>query len=249
MNTAADTSTLMTGADYRESLRRLRPTVFVDGRRVESVADDPALQPGINAVALTYDLAHRPELARLMTPVEQSSGRVVNRMTHLSTSSGDLLNKLEAVRLIWLNANDDARGWFYANFPLGMDQLAMVMLMPAAICAFLIRDRALVFTAILLMITLSAQWIARGYDWSLSERSFFGVMRVANSPDPRLGGDVHVLMHGTTLHGAQARDSCTLTADPATRAVLYQDGDCETRVTPMFSEMMARPMCRPLLLP
>lgn len=100
MNTAADTSPLMTGADYRESLRRLRPTVFVDGRRVDSVADDPALQPGINAVALTYDLAHRPELARLMTPVEQSSGRVVNRMTHLSTSSGDLLNKLEAVRLI-----------------------------------------------------------------------------------------------------------------------------------------------------
>lgn len=107
---------------------------------------------------------------------------------------------------IWLNANDGARGWFYANFPLGMDQLAMVMLMPAAICAFLLRDRALLFTAILLMITLSAQWIARGYDWSYSERSFFGVMRVANAPDPRMGGDVHVLMHGTTLHGAQARD-------------------------------------------
>jgi hypothetical protein len=107
---------------------------------------------------------------------------------------------------LWLNANDGARGWFYDNFPLGMDQLTMVLLMPAAICAFLVRDRALLFTAILLMITLSAQWIARGYDWSLSERSFFGVMRVANSPDPRLGGDVHVLMHGTTLHGAQARD-------------------------------------------
>jgi hypothetical protein len=107
---------------------------------------------------------------------------------------------------IWLNANDGARGWFYANFPLGMDQLTMVLLMPAAICAFLIRDRALIFTAILLMIALSSQWIARGYDWSFSERSFFGVMRVANAPDPRLGGDVHVLMHGTTLHGAQARD-------------------------------------------
>jgi hypothetical protein len=107
---------------------------------------------------------------------------------------------------IWLNANDGARGWFYANFPLGMDQLAMVLLMPAAICAFLIRDRALLFTAILMMITLSSQWIARGYDWSYSERSFFGVMRVANSPDPRLGGDVHVMMHGTTLHGAQARN-------------------------------------------
>lgn len=31
---------------------------------------------------------------------------------------------------------------------------------------------------------------------------------------------------------AHARDVCTLIADPATRAVLYQDGDCATRVTP-----------------
>lgn len=127
--------------------------------------------------------------------------------THIGTLVAAAVVAASPVVLsIWLNANDGARGWFYANFPLGMDQLAMVMLMPAAICAFLVRDRAVVFTAILVMITLSAQWIARGYDWSLSERSFFGVMRVANSPDPRLGGDVHVLMHGTTLHGAQARD-------------------------------------------
>jgi len=107
---------------------------------------------------------------------------------------------------LWLNANDEARGAFYRIFPAGMGQLAMIMLIPAAICAFLLRDRALVFTAVLVMITLSAQWIARGYDWSYSGRSFFGVMRVANAPDPMMGGDVHVLMHGTTLHGAQARN-------------------------------------------
>jgi SAM-dependent methyltransferase len=107
---------------------------------------------------------------------------------------------------IWLNGNDEARGGFYAIFPGGIGQVAMLMLIPAAICAFMVRDRALVFTAILVMITLSAQWVARGYDWSYSERSFFGVMRVANVPDPGMGGDVHVLMHGTTLHGAQARN-------------------------------------------
>lgn len=106
----------------------------------------------------------------------------------------------------WLNANDGPRGTFYEMFPGGIGQVAMLMLVPAAICAFLVRDRALVFTAILLMIAASAQWIARGYDWSYSERSFFGVMRVANVPDPRMGGDVHVMMHGTTLHGAQARN-------------------------------------------
>ena len=72
-----------------------------------------------------------------------------------------------------------------------------------AICAFLVRDRAPVFTLMLAMLTASAHHIPRGYEWNLSERSFFGVMRVATTYDARLGGDVHVLMHGTTLHGAQ----------------------------------------------
>jgi len=86
-----------------------------------------------------------------------------------------------------------------------MVQIAQVVLGVAAIFAFLLRDRALLFTVALGLMSLSAHYIARGYDWKLSERSFFGVMRVADTPEPRLGGAVHVLMHGTTLHGAQAR--------------------------------------------
>ena len=45
-----ETAPMMTGADYRESLRRLKPVVYVDGRRVESVADEPS-PPG-NGMAL-----------------------------------------------------------------------------------------------------------------------------------------------------------------------------------------------------
>ncbi|WP_119154796.1 4-hydroxyphenylacetate 3-hydroxylase family protein [Caldimonas tepidiphila] len=93
-------SSLMTGADYRESLRRLRPVVYVDGRRVESVADEPALQPGINALAYTYDAAHDAALAPLMLAQRSANGRTVNRMLHINESAGDLLNKLEAVRLL-----------------------------------------------------------------------------------------------------------------------------------------------------
>jgi 4-hydroxybutyryl-CoA dehydratase/vinylacetyl-CoA-Delta-isomerase len=100
LNAPAATATLMTGDDFRESLRRYSPRVFVDGRRVESVADEPMLQPGINAIALTYDYALKPELAPLMTAVQHTSGKRVNRLTHIDMSAGDLLNKLEAVRLL-----------------------------------------------------------------------------------------------------------------------------------------------------
>ena len=36
---------LMTGEEYRESLRRLAPRVFVNGERIESVADPLAVGP------------------------------------------------------------------------------------------------------------------------------------------------------------------------------------------------------------
>ena len=39
---------LMDAAGYRESLRAYQPRVFVGGQRVESVADEPLLLPGIN---------------------------------------------------------------------------------------------------------------------------------------------------------------------------------------------------------
>jgi hypothetical protein len=35
-------------------------------------------------------------------------------------------------------------------------------------------------------------------------RSFFGVMRVAEQPDPLSGAPLHLLTHGTTLHGVQS---------------------------------------------
>lgn len=90
----------MSGKDFRESLRAYAPSVYIDGRKLESVAGDAALAPGINAIGLTYDYALRPELAPLMRATQHTSGRELNRLIHVGCSSADLLNKLEAVRLV-----------------------------------------------------------------------------------------------------------------------------------------------------
>jgi 4-hydroxybutyryl-CoA dehydratase/vinylacetyl-CoA-Delta-isomerase len=91
---------LLSGAEYRESLRRYTPKVYVDGQLIESVADAPTLQPGINALAVTYDFALDAAKAPLMTAVQTAGGRTVNRMLHINEAAGDLLNKLEAVRVL-----------------------------------------------------------------------------------------------------------------------------------------------------
>jgi len=85
---------LMSAAEYRESLRALRPRVFVNGRQVESVADEPLLAPGINGVGVSYDVALRPDMA----PITTAEG--ISRMLHINRHTDDLLAKLEAVRLM-----------------------------------------------------------------------------------------------------------------------------------------------------
>lgn len=91
---------LMSADAYRESLRRLKPTVFVDGERIGSVADAPQLAPGVAAVAKTYELALRADLAPVMQATLPGFDAPVNRMIALAHDSADLLNRLEAVRLV-----------------------------------------------------------------------------------------------------------------------------------------------------
>ncbi len=85
---------------YRDSLRAFSPTVYLDGERIDAVADEPRLTPSINAIGVTYDLAADPALKPLMTAVEAETGRTVNRMTHIDRSTDDLLRKLEAIRIV-----------------------------------------------------------------------------------------------------------------------------------------------------
>ena len=91
---------LMTSADYRESLRRYRPRVFVDGDAVAVVADEPRLRPGINALGVTYDYALTPRYAPLALAQDPLTGRTVNRFLHINATTHDLLAKLEYVRLV-----------------------------------------------------------------------------------------------------------------------------------------------------
>ena len=95
---------LMSDPEYRASLRQLKPRVFVDGRSVASVSDDSALQPGVNAVGLSYAFALREDTAALMRVASAAGsngdGSVCNRMLHVPRSEDELLQKLEAIRLI-----------------------------------------------------------------------------------------------------------------------------------------------------
>ena len=74
------------------------------------------------------------------------------------------------------------------------------------VAAFLARSRALLFFAVIAVLSVGADGAADRTHTTQSWRSFFGVLRQSTTDVPPIGGPVRMLSHGTTLHGAQAVD-------------------------------------------
>jgi len=74
----------------------------------------------------------------------------------------------------------------------------------AAIEATMVAPHRLLFTLIVGILGLQTLIVpADKRDTLLTARSFFGINRVTVGEEPALGGKVHVLFHGTTVHGGQ----------------------------------------------
>ncbi|MBI9084951.1 MAG: 4-hydroxyphenylacetate 3-hydroxylase family protein [Desulfobacterales bacterium] len=91
---------MMTADQYEASLRALNLEVYMFGERITNVVDDPIIRPSMNAVAKTYELAHDPKYADLMTARSHLSGACINRFTHIHQSIDDLVKKSKMGRLL-----------------------------------------------------------------------------------------------------------------------------------------------------
>ena len=85
---------------YLESLRGMKKRIFLFGEEIEDYVDHPMIRPSLNAVAMTYELAHAPDHAELMTAESNLTGQRVNRFTHLHQSTKDLVEKVKMQRLL-----------------------------------------------------------------------------------------------------------------------------------------------------
>ena len=91
---------MMTGAQYEESLRKLKLKVYLQGELVTSVVDHPIIRPSMNSVKATYELAEMPEYEDLMTATSSLTGKKINRFCHLHQNTDDLIKKVKMQRLL-----------------------------------------------------------------------------------------------------------------------------------------------------
>ena len=89
---------LMTKDQYIESLRKLKPTVYMFGEKVENVVDNPRLRAGIEATGATYELAEDPEFRDLIVTQSKLINEPINRFNNPPTSIEDLVARVKINR-------------------------------------------------------------------------------------------------------------------------------------------------------
>ena len=87
---------LMTPAQYENSLKRMKPRVFMNGKRVENILKNRNTRTVVEANKASYAWALDPRYKDIMTTYSHLIGEVVNRYTYLSGSIDDLVKKAQA---------------------------------------------------------------------------------------------------------------------------------------------------------
>jgi len=88
---------MITGDQYRERLRKLKPNVYMGGKIVDRF--DDRLIGGMNVMAMTYDFAFDPGFEDIGVATSHWTGERINRFTHIHQSTEDLFSKQKMTRL------------------------------------------------------------------------------------------------------------------------------------------------------
>ncbi|HAA04804.1 MAG TPA: aromatic ring hydroxylase [Syntrophobacteraceae bacterium] len=86
----------MTPEQFEESLKALKPRVFMNGKKVESILENRNTRTVVEANKASYEWALDPRYQDIMSCYSPLIDDVVNRYTHVSGSTQDLVKKAEA---------------------------------------------------------------------------------------------------------------------------------------------------------
>lgn len=88
------------GAEYIESLRKIKPIIYYKGERIKDVTRHPSTAPHVRAAAMTYALASDKEYRDLATATSHLTGRTISRFTHVHQCIEDLIKKIKLFRVL-----------------------------------------------------------------------------------------------------------------------------------------------------
>ncbi len=91
---------IKTFEQYVASLRKLKPTAYMFGEKIENVVDNPRIRAGINATGATYELASNDKYKDLITTISPFTKEPINRFTLPPQSIEDLVARVKINRTL-----------------------------------------------------------------------------------------------------------------------------------------------------
>jgi len=91
---------LKNGAEYIDSLRKIKPVIYYKGEKINDVTRHPATAPHVRAAAMTYALASDEEYRDLAVATSHLTGRTISRFTHVHQNIEDLIKKIKLLRVL-----------------------------------------------------------------------------------------------------------------------------------------------------
>ena len=91
---------LKNGAEYIDSLRKLNPRIYYQGKKIKNVVKHPATAPHVRSAAMTYALANQKKYKDLATAISHLTGRRISRFTHVHQNMEDLVKKIKLLRIL-----------------------------------------------------------------------------------------------------------------------------------------------------
>jgi len=85
--------------EYRNRVAKLKPRLFIGGKKVENLTNHPITKGVIDATARVYALTMDPQYVDTMQSISHLTGEPINRALHIHQSRDDLHKRLDMARL------------------------------------------------------------------------------------------------------------------------------------------------------
>lgn len=86
---------IRTGADYIQALKSRKPEVWLKGKKVEDLVNEPVFKQPIQEIAKLYDMQHDPEYQNRITHICEETGERINNAFLVPKSAEDLKARSE----------------------------------------------------------------------------------------------------------------------------------------------------------
>lgn len=88
-----------TGAQYIEALKRLQPCMYLNGRRIADVTQEPVFAGPLQSMAQLYDLQHDPRYRDFMLYPSPTTGEPVHVSFRVPRSREELISRRKALKV------------------------------------------------------------------------------------------------------------------------------------------------------